>query len=260
MGMNGGVVVQPGENGPLPAETAYADQPEAALLPLLSVDTVIFSIVDAKLNVLLVKRAFISGRERSYPFQGRWALVGGLLDTTHDASLEDAALNRLQEKTNVRSPYLEQLQSFGDARRDPRKWAATVVYFALISAQDVRLQGGTSVEEVRWWPVDAAIRLNLGFDHNRILEVALERLRSKVEYTALPANLLPSHFTLSELQAIYEIILGRKLDKSSFRKRMLSADFLAEATRLREGRNRPAKLYRIKRGRNSAVFPRTFYS
>ncbi|MCE9639592.1 MAG: NUDIX hydrolase [Betaproteobacteria bacterium] len=244
----------------VPEETIYSDAPSAALHPLLSVDTIIFSVIGGRLNVLLVKRAFIPGKELSYPFQGKWALVGGLLDTKRDASLEDAALRRLLEKTNLRSPYLEQLQSFGNALRDPRKWAATVVYFALIAAEGLQLQSGTSVEEVRWWPIDDAVKLKLAFDHSHILEVALHRLRSKVEYTTLPANLLPAEFTLSELQAIYEIILGRSLDKSSFRKRVLSADFVDEARNVRKGPNRPAQLYRIKPGRNAVVFPRTFYS
>jgi 8-oxo-dGTP diphosphatase len=243
-----------------PAETTYTDAPSAALHPLLSVDTVIFSVISKRLNVLLVKRAFIPGKEVSYPFQGKWALVGGLLDIQRDASLENAARRRLLEKTNLRSPYLEQLQSFGDARRDPRKWAATVVYFALIAAAGLQLQGGASVEEARWWPIDDAVTLKLGFDHNRILEVALDRLRSKVEYTTLPANLLPAEFTLSELQEVYEIILGRTLDKSSFRKRALSADFIDEASKVRTGPNRPAQLYRIRPGRQSVVFPRTFYA
>ena len=244
----------------IPRETTFSDEASAALHPLLSVDTVIFSVIDGSLSVLLVKRAFIPGKELSYPFQGRWALVGGLLDTRLDASLESAALRRLSEKTRLRAPYLEQLQSFGDARRDPRKWSATVVYFALIAAQGLRLESGPSIEEVRWWRLEQAMSLKLAFDHNVILGAALERLRSKVEYTSLPANLLPAEFTLSELQAIYEIVLGRTLDKSSFRKRVLSADFVDDTGRARIGRNRPAQLYRIKPGRKSVVFPRTFYT
>ncbi len=250
---------EPGHNQ-APSPTAHARGLKSTVAPLLSVDTVIFSVIEDQLNVLLVKRAVIPGKETSYPFQGRWALIGGLVSIQLDKTLEVAALRRLREKTNVQSPYLEQLQSFGDAKRDPRGWAATIVYFALISAENLQLLSGTSVEQVRWWPVTEVTKLKLAFDHNRILEVGIERLRAKVEYTTLPVNLLPAEFTLSELQAIYEIILGRALDKSSFRKRVLSAGIIDEASNVRVGRNRPAQLYRIRPGRQSAVFPRTFYT
>jgi len=249
------------KHGPAPSRRAAARRsPPPLLPPFLSVDTVIFTVLEARLNVLLVKRSFIAGKEAEYPFQGRWSLVGGLVDMQLDDTLEIAALRRLREKTSVRSPYLEQLQSFGGAGRDPRGWAATIVYFALIPAEGQPLVSGVSVDEARWWQVDRATELKLAFDHQRILEIALERLRAKVEYTALPVNLLPAEFTLSELQAIYEIILGRALDKSSFRKRVLSADIIEEAPNLRVGRNRPARLYRIRPGGQSAVFPRTFYA
>ena len=238
----------------------YADVLDSEVQPLLSVDTVIFSVIDEQLHVLLVKRALIPGKEKNYPFQGKWALVGGLVDIRLDSSLEMAVLRRLREKTNVQSPYLEQLQSFGDARRDPRRWAATVVYFALIPAVDMQLASGPRVEQVRWWPIEKAGALKLAFDHNRILETGIDRLRAKVEYTTLPVNLLPEEFTLSELQRIYEIVLGRMLDKSSFRKRTLSADVLEQSASVRGGRNRPAQLYRIKPGRQSVGFPRTFYA
>lgn len=243
-----------------PNTAPHGDVPGANVQPLLSVDTVIFSVLGGQLNVLLVKRALIPEKEKNYPFQGKWALVGGLVDIRLDASLEKAALRRLREKTSVQTPYLEQLQSFGDARRDPRRWAATVVYFALIPAEGLQLTSGPSVEQVRWWPVEKATALKLAFDHNRILETGIDRLRAKVEYTTLPVNLLPEEFTLSELQKIYEIVLGRTLDKSSFRKRTLSADVLEESASVRGGRNRPAQLYRIKPGRQSVVFPRTFYA
>ena len=222
-------------------------------------DTVIFTVVEAALCVLLVKRARVPGKEVSYPYQGRWSLVGGLVDITRDKSIEAAALRRLWEKTHVSSPYLEQLQSFGNGTRDPRKWSATVAYFALMSCEGVELIRGPKVDDVRWCPVDEALKLKLAFDHDLVLRTGIDRLRAKVEYTSIPANLLPTEFTLPELQQIYEIVLGRPLDKSSFRKRTLAVDFIEEVPRMREGRSRPAQLYRIKAGRTHVVFPRRFY-
>lgn len=229
--------------------------------PLLSVDTVIFSVIEDRLSVLLVKRAAIPEEKLTYPYQGRWALVGGVVDVGQDKSLEAAAMRKLREKTNVDSPYLEQLQSFGDARRDPRQWAATVAYFALIPSDGIALAEGRGVEQARWWSIEDAMKLKLAFDHNTILQVGVERLRAKVEYTSLPANLLPKEFTLAELQRIYEIVLGRPLEQSAFRKRMLAAGFLDEGSKTRPtSAGRPAVLYSVKPGLEAVLFPRTFYA
>lgn len=104
------------------------------------------------------------------------------------------------------------------------------------------------------------MKLKLAFDHNAILQAGVERLRAKVEYTSLPANLLPKEFTLTELQHIYEVILGRPLEQSAFRKRMLAADFLIEGRKIRQSSaGRPAALYRVKPGHEAVFFPRTFY-
>lgn len=240
-------------------ENTYTLDTGAEQYPLLSVDTVIFTVREDQLQVLLVKRAVIPGKEISYPCQGQWALVGGLVDIAKDLDLEASALRRLQEKTKVASPYLEQLRSWGSAKRDPRKWAATVVYFALIPSEGVELVAGARVDAVQWWPVDEAMKLDLAFDHREILTTALERLRSKVEYTSLPVSLLPEVFTLPELQKTYEIVLGRPVDKSSFRKRMLDADFLEELRETRPTGKKPAQLYRRKDGIDHVLFPRTFY-
>lgn len=240
-------------------EKRYSDDTSADFYPLLSVDTVIFTIRDNRLQVLLVKRAKIPDKEISYPYQGNWALVGGLVDIARDPDLEASALRRLQEKTQVISPYLEQLQTFGSGSRDPRKWAATVVYFALIPSAGVNLIAGPRVDVVQWWPVEEALGEDLAFDHGMILTRALERLRAKVEYTSLPVSLLPETFTLPELQRTYEIVLNRRLDKSAFRKRLFAADFLEEVNATRPSGKRPAQLYRRKSDIDHIRFPRTFY-
>ncbi len=224
-------------------------------LPFTTVDVVIFSVVEDRLRVLLMQRPSQS-RE---PFPGRWALPGGFVDVDKDRDLEACARRKLSEKTGVASPYLEQLGSWGGKDRDPRGWSATHVYFALIPADGVTLSKGANAADVGWFEVDALLkRPRLAFDHGAILKTAIERLRGKVEYTSLPAFLLPEPFTLPQLQRMYEIVLGRPVDKSGFRTRMLAAGFLEEAGAMTGEANRAAMGYRLQDRKAAVVFPRTF--
>jgi ADP-ribose pyrophosphatase YjhB (NUDIX family) len=217
------------------------------------VDVVILTILDARLHVLLVRRP----NGPTDPFPGHWALPGGFVDVQQDESLEACALRKLREKTGVRSPYLEQLGSWGSARRDPRGWSATHVYFALLAATDLRLERGGNAADVSWTPVeDDRVKVHLAFDHGQILRAALERVRGKTEYTSLPIHLLPREFTLTELQRVFEIVLGRPLEKKAFRTRVLAADLLETADELKETSRRPAQLYRAKRKGGLVYFPR----
>lgn len=219
---------------------------------MVSVDLAIFTVREGALQVLLVRRP--NGRDEPYP--RRWALPGGVVDVALDKDLAATARRKLKEKTGVAGPYLEQLGSWGGADRDPRGWSATHVYFALIPAPEALAAGG-NVREAAWFPA-AELPARLAFDHGAILEAALARLRGKVEYTSLPVHLLPAEFTLSELQGVFETLLGRPLEKSAFRTRILAAEFLEEVPRRREGANRPAQLYRQKRPGEVVYFPRTF--
>jgi 8-oxo-dGTP diphosphatase len=152
----------------------------------------------------------------------------------------------LEEETGVRDVYVEQLYTFGDPGRDPRGRVVSVVYFALIPPDAAgEPQGGDDAAEARWWSVYGLPRL--GFDHGQVLEYALQRLRNKLEYTAVGFQLLPSEFTLGELQAAYEIVLGEKLDKRNFRRRILEARVIRETSKERRGAGgRPARLYRYR--------------
>jgi 8-oxo-dGTP diphosphatase len=225
--------------------------------PLVTVDVVIFTVLDEQLKVLLVRRPEAAGD----PHPGRLALPGGFINVDVDASLYDCALRKLGEKTGFKTPYLEQLGSWGSAIRDPRGWCATHVYFALVPPPEF---GGateaTTPPAPEWIEVDTALRKRLAFDHAEILAAAVERLRGKVEYTSLPAFLLPEPFTLPQLQRAYEIVLGRPMDKSAFRKRMLDAQFLIEAGSIAGDAGRAAMGYRILDRERAAVFPRTFRS
>lgn len=227
--------------------------------PLVTVDLAIICVHASELQVLLVRRPGIEGANAppDEPFPGRWALPGGIVDVTVDPSLEACALRKLREKTGVDAPYLEQLGSWGDAERDPRGWSTTHVYVALIPWTELPVDGPA---QAAWHPADAAARKRLAFDHGTLLAAALERLRGKVEYTSLPAYLLPEPFTLPELQAAYEVVLGRPLDKSAFRKRMLDGDFLVETGRTDGAFGRAAMGYRIRTRGQAQVFPRTFRS
>ena len=224
--------------------------------PYTTVDVLIFTVVDDALKVLLVQRP--SGSDD--PFPGLWALPGGFVNVDLDADLEACARRKLREKTGVASPYLEQLGSWGGATRDPRGWSATHAYFALMPADGVVLAKGANAADVAWFTVDDALlaKKKLAFDHAGILRAGVERLRGKVEYTSLPAFLLPEPFTLPQLQRTYEIVLGRPVDKSGFRTRMMAADFLAEAGVVESGSNRPPMGYRLKDRDAPVFFPRTF--
>jgi len=224
-------------------------------LPFTTVDVVIFTVTESALQVLLVQRP----KTDKEPFPGRWALPGGFVNVDVDDDLEACARRKLQEKTGVQSPYLEQLGSWGGVARDPRGWSATHVYFALMPSAELVLAKGANAADVAWFDVDEMLaEPKLAFDHAGILRAGVERLRGKVEYTSLPAFLLPEPFTLPQLQHIYEVVLGRAVDKSGFRTRMLAANFLVETGHVDGPSNRPAMGYRLADRTAPVVFPRTF--
>ena len=224
--------------------------------PYTTVDVLIFTVVADALKVLLVQRP--SGSDEPSP--GLWALPGGFVNVDLDADLQACARRKLAEKTGVASPYLEQLGSWGSATRDPRGWSATHAYFALMPVDGVTLTRGANAADVAWFTVDDHLlaKKKLAFDHADILRAGVERLRSKVEYTSLPAYLLPEPFTLPQLQRTYEVVLGRPVDKSGFRTRMIAGDFLAEAGTVESDSNRPPMGYRLKDRSGPVFFPRTF--
>lgn len=199
----------------------------------VTVDVVIFTIQQGVLKVLLVKRLID-------PFIGQFAIPGGFVLEVED--LEQAAVRELREETGVSDVYLEQLYTFGKPDRDPRGRVVTVAYFALISA-DRELKAGTDAADAAWFPINDLPPL--AFDHAAILDYALERLRNKLEYTTVGFQLLPEKFTLTELQEVYAAILGKKLDKRNFRRKMAVLKILKPLPEYRRGGQRPAQLYRF---------------
>lgn len=233
-----------------PPVTADTDFPR----PYTTVDVAIFSVAGEELRVLLVERPHAPGE----PFPGLWALPGGFVDVGRDSDLRHCALRKLREKTGVAAGYLEQLGSWGSATRDPRGWSATHAYFALLPAAS-EPRPGANAADAKWFPVSGkGVRTKLAFDHAEILAAAIERLRNKVEYTSLPAFLLAKEFTLTELQRAYETVLGRALEKSAFRTRVLAARLVESVDKLRAGPNRPAQVYRLKNPAAAVFFPRPF--
>jgi 8-oxo-dGTP diphosphatase len=223
--------------------------------PIVSVDVTIFTVAEDALQVLLVQRPL----RVEEPFPGQWALPGGFVDVNRDPDLQSCALRKLRDKTGFAIAYLEQLGSWGSSKRDPRGWSTTHVYFALIPHQPIVPSASGNSPDTRWTPVPQVdVRVHLAFDHAEILAAAVSRLRSKVEYTSLPAFALPREFTLTDLQRAYEIVLGRPLEKSAFRTRVLAADLVEPVHKTRQGPNRPAQMYRLKNPRRPVFFTRTF--
>jgi 8-oxo-dGTP diphosphatase len=201
--------------------------------PALTVDSVVFGIDAQDLKVLLIKRALD-------PFAGKWALPGGFVRVGE--TLDAAVRRELAEETGLEKVFLEQLYTFGDPGRDPREHTVSVAYYALVRLSDHRVRAATDAREAQWHSTMKTPRL--AFDHTEILGVARERLRAKVRYQPIGFELLPSKFTLTHLQRMYEIVLGRELDKRNFRKKVLSLGVLRELDEFaQDGPHRPARLH-----------------
>lgn len=216
--------------------------------PLITVDSVLFTYHEECLKVLLVQRS-------NHPEQGKWGLPGGFVDTKQDATLEDTALRKLKEKTGIEPPYLEQLQTLGNAQRDKRGWSVTIAYTALMAFQACQAHVAT-VADAQWLALDTAAKMDLAFDHQTIIGLARERLRQKALYSIVPAYALPETFTLPELQELHEVLIGKPLQKKSFRRRIEQAELLIDTGEKRAEGGRPATLYRMKQGAGSYTFVR----
>ncbi|KKT41123.1 hypothetical protein A2W54_03795 [Candidatus Giovannonibacteria bacterium RIFCSPHIGHO2_02_43_13] len=219
--------------------------------PYVTADTVIFTIQDGVLKVLLIKRADV-------PFKGSPALPGVFL-LKNESGLE-AAKRALRSKTGVQAGgYLEQLYTFDSRFRDPRGHTISITYFALVEEKNLKIRLGKNlpnrqagIQSPKLYPVNKLPRL--AFDHKEIIELALLRLRAKLEYTNVVYSILQKFFAFSELQKAYEIIFGRKLDKRNFRKKFLSLDLIRPTKQILRGtRSRPAKLYEFKSRKPSSL-------
>lgn len=218
--------------------------------PSLSVDVALVTVDPLGLRAVLIQRL-------DHPALGKWSLPGGFVKI--DESLDDAAARVLQSKAGLTGIFLEQLYTFGDPNRDPRTRIVTVAYYALVDQAKLTIEGSPHLKlatvHVPWDGDVGGIvqaqdesnrKLPLAFDHDKILGTVVQRLRGKLNYAPIGFELLPRKFTLRQLQAIHETILGQKLNKDSFRRRMLASGMLASTGQM-EGDvgHRPAELYRF---------------
>jgi 8-oxo-dGTP diphosphatase len=202
--------------------------------PAVAVDLVIFTLLNDRLQLLLVER----GVE---PYRGAWALPGGFVRIEED--LSEAAQRELREETGIGEAYLEQVGAFGQPKRDPRERVVSVGYFAIISADKVALKAGSDASAVAW---HACAELPpVAFDHAHIIAAAKSKLAEKINRTTLALEFLPPEFTLTELQQVFETVRGESIDKRNFRKWVDTLSFIKPTGRLRRGgQHRPAALYK----------------
>lgn len=225
--------------------------PSAFDRPSVTVDLVLMSVVGGMPAVLLLRRD-------AHPFLDHWTLPGGFVGISESL---DAAVHRvLAGKAHMADAYVEQLYTFGAVDRDPRMRVISIGYFALLPADrfaaalkaDAGLTlaslttGKAEGSAVEALAADGAV-LPLGFDHAAILGMALKRLRGKLDYAGIAFALLPELFTLRALQDVHEAILGVRLNKSAFRRRMLDRGWLEPTGERETGTSfRPAELYRYR--------------
>ncbi len=202
--------------------------------PSITVDCVIFGLDKKELKVLLVRRGI-------EPYFGQWALPGGFVNMEED--LETAALRELEEETGVKDVFIEQLFTFGDLGRDPRGRVISVAYYALVNLGEHPIHASSDAEDAAWFILDNLPEL--AFDHDNIMDTAIKRLRGKVVYQPIGFELLPNKFTLTQLQNLYEVVLGKKINKRNFRTKIMKMDILEQMEQQQNVSHRPAYLYRF---------------
>jgi 8-oxo-dGTP diphosphatase len=200
--------------------------------PKVAVDTVLFAIEGARVKCYLVCL-------RRGPSAGKWAFPGGLV--REGEMLDEAARRELRDSTGLDQCYIEQLFSFGDPNRDPRAHVVSVAYMALIDRTSAVQSCSPKYANGAWFEVEALPEL--AYDHAEIAKYAVRRLKSKLEYTNIACHLLPATFTFAQLEELYGIVLGRRLDRRNFRRRILAMNLLIQLPLKRRGKHRPAALY-----------------
>jgi 8-oxo-dGTP diphosphatase len=202
----------------------------------VSVDAVVFGYDQENgISVLLIKR-------KNEPFQKMWALPGGLV--LNQESLDHAVTRELKEEAGIDVNYLEQLFTFGAPDRDPRNHAISISYFGLVRPQDFQLAAQTDAEDVGWYNIKKLPRL--AFDHRKIIDAAIKRLRGKITYEPVGFELLDKEFPFSDLEKLYQTLLDQKIDRRNFKKKIMSLEILEETeTVIQRKSGRPARLYKF---------------
>jgi 8-oxo-dGTP diphosphatase len=202
----------------------------------MTTDIVIFTIRDDRLEILLIQRG-------NPPYQGKWALPGGLVE--EDEDLDVCAHRELEEETKVTNVALEQLHTFGTPHRDPRGRLVTVAYYTLVHPDRLHPEAASDAADVRWFAVDTLP--SLAFDHAKIIAMARRRLRARFDESVDAFDFLPMTFTLDELRKVHEIVGGERLDSRKFRRRVLALELIEDTGKTRTRGSRPARLYRARK-------------
>jgi ADP-ribose pyrophosphatase YjhB (NUDIX family) len=203
--------------------------------PILTVDAILLTIHEGTLKVLLHQRD-------KAPFKDYWALPGGYAHIDEDRDAEDALRRILAQKTGLEDIYFEQMKTYAGASRDPRGWSVSIAFLALVPYADIDLDDMAENAEL----TDVRYLDTLAFDHNVILDDALSRLRGKGAYSSLPAALVGDTFSLYELRKAYEVVLGKEINASAFRRKILKLDILELTGETVNAGVRPAEEYRLK--------------
>jgi 8-oxo-dGTP diphosphatase len=218
------------------------------IIPSISTDSIIFGLDQGKLKVLLIKRAI-------EPSVGLWALPGGFVLEQED--LDQSARRTLEGMTGMSKVFMEQVYTFGQVNRFPRRRVVTVAYYALINYTLDNLKAGPDASEIYWFEIGEIPELI--FDHRYILDKALAFLRAKVRNEPIGFELLPRKFTLTQLQGLYEAVLGTTFDTRNFRKKLLKMNLLLPLEETQTGvAHRAARLYSFNRDTYAKLKERGF--
>ena len=205
---------------------------------MVAVDAVVFGYDQERgISVLLIRR-------KIEPYKSMWALPGGLV--LKGESLDHAVQRELREEAGIDVNFLEQLYTFGNPDRDPRNHAISVSYFGLVRPSDFDIVARTDAEEASWFNIAKLPRL--AFDHKKVVETAITRLRGKITYEPVGFELLDREFPFSDLENLYQTLLDQPIDRRNFKKKMSSLGILEELNRtIQRGAGRPARLFRFNR-------------
>lgn len=216
----------------------------------LAVDAVVFGYQNNELYVLLIKQKFGTAK-------GSWSLPGGFV--LNNESLTAAVERELKEEAGIKVNYLEQLYTFGDdVKRDPRNHTVSVAFFALVNPNKWILKPDADAEDALWFPITKMP--SLAYDHKKIIQVGVERLKGKLTYQPIGFDLLEKEFPFSDLEHLYTTILGKEIDRRNFRKKMLSFDILQETKKIKQvGSGRPAKLFTFNKQKYNALVKEGFH-
>lgn len=225
----------------------------------VTVDIALFSIIDNELGVMLIKRA-------EEPYKDCWALPGGFIDVGTDEDAFEAAKRELEEETKLKNIYLEQLYTFTSRGRDPRELIAnkpcrifSIAHFAIIDHTSVKAIAGSDAKEVKWFKISKLPKMS--FDHGQIIDTAVNRIRNKINYTNIGFELVPAEFTIPELREVFEKVLGRELNPTNFRTKLLKLDVLEDTGQKKiEGRGQPAPIYKLNRKQLLSLHGETLFN